>query len=197
MWANLFKDKTQPLISSFHHLKQLMNEVKMIHPWQTFSAHGSTRDVAHMRYTLVQLVHSLLPRLSTCILQVTSWQFLVWCHFYCDCVHLTGVSTWMGTPWVLPSPVPCALRGPLSDSRRTGGGQSAVLEAPLPMSWDISSTWVMMKTLVSCNFRLEHFLFQDFYKSTIYMTKSKWKVWVGRYSNPNFPMLYSITNVQS
>ena len=71
MWANLFKDRTQPLISNFHHLKQLMNEVKMIHPWQTFSAHGSVRDVAHMRYTLEQLVHSLAPRLSTRILKVT------------------------------------------------------------------------------------------------------------------------------
>ena len=26
----------------------------MIHPWQPFSAHGSTTDVAHMRYTLIQ-----------------------------------------------------------------------------------------------------------------------------------------------
>ena len=39
----------------------------MIHPWQTASAHGSTTDVSHTRYTLVQLVHSLVPRLSTCI----------------------------------------------------------------------------------------------------------------------------------
>ena len=85
-------------------------------------------------------------------------KFLVCYHFHCDCVHLTGVLTWMGTPWGLPSPAPCALRGPLSDSRRTGGGQSAVPEAPLPTSWDISSTWVMMKTLVSVNSRLEHWL---------------------------------------
>ena len=39
----------------------------MIHPWQTASAHGSTTDVSYTRYTLVQLVHSLVPRLSTCI----------------------------------------------------------------------------------------------------------------------------------
>ena len=131
----------------------------MIHPWQPFSAHGSTTDVAHMRYTLVQLMcMASFPGSPHAYCKWRHDKFLVWCHFHCDCVHLTGVLTWMGTPWGLPSPVPCVLGAPQSDSRRTGGGQSAVPEALLPTSWDISSTWVMMKTLVSCNSRLEHWL---------------------------------------
>ena len=61
----------------------------------------------------------------------------------------TGVSTWLGTQWGMLSPALCVPKHSQSDSRRMGGGQSAVPEAQLPTSWDISSTWAMMKTLVS------------------------------------------------
>ena len=61
----------------------------------------------------------------------------------------TGVSTWLGTQWGMLSPALCVQKHSQSDSRRMGGGQSAVSESQLLTGWDISSTWTTMKVLVS------------------------------------------------